>query len=207
MTLKEAFRYKNFMTKLTAELNLAVARGDNLFTTTKTHLRRAANPDAEDMTELVVNQNPVDITAAIKLYDRLVMETDKLTAAIETAKHAMPNCLDAMIQSNIRRKNMADAIKGILQAKASETQGTATGHKFNAEGNQTPYVYQTVTTKTENFNRADLKTKYQQLRTTSDETSAAIDSLMVNTVVDYTAPWNVNHTLADILESDEFTAN
>ena len=47
MTLKEAFRYKNFMTKLTAELNLAVARGDNLFTTTKTHLRRAANPDAD----------------------------------------------------------------------------------------------------------------------------------------------------------------
>ena len=64
MNLKDGFRYQNFLNTLMTEAEYYLCAEEHLFTTTKKHMRQAANPDAEDLTETVDADNPFDVNGA-----------------------------------------------------------------------------------------------------------------------------------------------
>lgn len=199
MNLKDAFRYKNFLNTLADNLANSMRTASNIMETTRVHNMHAANPEAEDKTETVTDTNLTDVNAALRMYQRIIEETEKLTAAIDTAKTGLGFSMDALMQANIKRQALAGLARGILRNKPSETLSTGTGYKFNNEGTQTPYVYEITVKKTERFNREMFKAAMDGALTTSDEVSNKIDTAMVTTIVDYQAPWNVNATVEDIL--------
>lgn len=202
MTLKEAFRYRNFLNRLTNDIVQAMCVRDNIMATVNTHNMHAANPEASDKTEEVKNPNPTDINAALRLYQRVVDEVAELTSAIEKAKAGLDFSIDACIQGNIQRQTMARNIQNILRNKASETTETGRAYKFNETGEQVPYVYDITINKTERFDRATFKQAMNDALKSADAISSKIDTAMVTTVVDYTMPWDVNATLEDILAAE-----
>ena len=127
----------------------------------------------------------------------LIGEREKLTTAIGAAKATIGFDLDAAVETNKSRQQACRNISGMLRTKASKRIEKGTDYKFNAEGNQTTYYYDVEVVTTEAFDRAKAKDAVRALISKADETSAAIDSAMINTQVEDEPPFNVNDTFED----------
>ena len=88
------------------------------------------------------------------------------------------------------------------QIRSAETliPGGGVGYKFNAEGNQVSYCCDLKRVTTINFDRNKIRAYATGLNQTADTVSAELDRYTVNTQVDYTPPFDVNDTFADILQ-------
>ena len=87
----------------------------------------------------------------------------------------------------------------MLRYKVSKRTERGTDYKFNAEGNQTPYYYDIEVVTSENFDRAQAKAAAQSVIAKADEVSAAIDTALINTQVEYAVPFNVNDSFDDAM--------
>lgn len=80
-----------------------------------------------------------------------------------------------------------------------------TDYKFNVEGNQTMYYYDIEVEAKEAFDRSKAKEIMRNLIQDADKTSAEIDAAMINTQVEYDAPFDVNDSFEDVMT--EFLSN
>lgn len=199
MNLKESFRYQNFLGSLLSSAASSLTDVQHCLTTTKTHLRNKANEDAEDVTEQVdigeFHKN--DDVLRFMLY--LIDEREKLTTAIGRAKASIGFDLDAAVETNKFRQTVVRNINMMLRYKVSKRTERGTDYKFNAEGNQTPYYYDIEVVTSENFDRAQAKAAAQSVIAKADEVSAAIDTALINTQVEYAVPFNVNDSFDDAM--------
>lgn len=199
MNLKESFRYQNFLSSMINEAGASLTAPSHCLTTTKNHLRNKVNDGAADMQETVdVGEFPAnDSVLDFMLF--LIGEREKLTTAIGTAKASIGFDLDAAVETNKSRQQACRSINGMLRFKASKRTEKGTDYKFNAEGNQTTYYYDVEVATAEAFDRAKAKNAVRNLISKADETSAAIDSAMINTHVEYEPPFNVNDAFEDVM--------
>lgn len=199
MNLKESFRYQNFLSAMLSNASTSLTDIQHSLITTKTHLRSKANGDATDVTEEVdvgeFYKN--DDVMSFMLY--IIDEREKLTTAIGKAKASIGFDLDAAVETNKARQSVARSINMMLRYKATKRPELGTDYKFNAEGNQTPYRYDIEVVTTENFDRAKAKATAQSIIVKADEVSTAIDAALINTQVDYEAPFNVNDSFDDAM--------
>ena len=131
-------------------------------------------------------------------------EKEALTKAIGVSKGNLAGGvgdMDAAIETNKCRQSVAEKIRSVLRIKSGKRVERGTGYTFNGEGNQVPYIYDVEVTTIERFDRAKLKATMQDLLSEADKVSAQIDEAVVNTKVDYTAPWDVNASFEDILST------
>jgi len=202
VNLKDAFRYQNVLERLANGAEAAICLTSNTMKVTKTHLRSKVSSDFKDETELIDEADALDPNLVIKFMARVIEEREKLTTAIGEAKrnlHGSIGDLDAAVEANKYRQNAAKRIKAMLGVKASKKIERGTGYTFNAEGTQVPYVYDVEVVSEEQFDRAMAKRMVQKLLAKADEVSAAIDDAVINTMVNYKAPWPVNDSFEDIL--------
>lgn len=200
MNLKESFRYQSFIDNLMSSAAYSIQAREHSLKTVKTHNRNAANPEAENITEDVVCPDifyPND--EVIDFMKFLVIEKERLSTAIGNAKKSIDFDLDAAIETNKQRQRMASAIKAMLRYTPSNKTETGKDYKFNAEGNQTAYFYNVDVSTTEAFDRAESKATMKSIIAEADEISTKIDSAMINTVVDYTPPYDVNDSFDDVM--------
>jgi hypothetical protein len=200
MNLKEAFRYQKFLDTLMSEATRSISRDDHCFRVTKTHLMKAANPDAEDVVEEVVPDVPFyPNDDVIRMMEMLVLEKQCLSTAIGMAKAEAGFDIDAAIEANKFRQSLAYAVKGMLRRNGSRRTERGSGYKFNNEGVQAPYYYNVEVVATEAFDRDEAKAAMLAAITESDMVSAEIDAALINTKVDYIPPWNVNESFDDVM--------
>ena len=187
MNLKESFRYQNFLSSMINEAGASLIAPSHCLTTTKNHLRNKVNDGATDMQETVdVGEFPAnDSVLDFMLF--LIGERGKISK------------LTVCAQTNKSRQQACRSINGMLRSKASKRTEKGTDYKFNAEGNQTTYYYDVEVVTTEAFDRAKAKNAVRDLISKADKTSAAIDSAMINTHVEYEPPFNVNDTFEDVM--------
>lgn len=199
MNLKESFRYQNFLSSMINEAGSSLTTPSHCLTTTKNHLRSKVNGDVDDVQETVdVGEFPAnDSVLSFMLF--LIGEREKLTTAIGVAKVSIGFDLDAAVETNKSRQQACRSINGMLRFKASKRTEKGTDYKFNAEGNQTTYYYDVDVVTAEAFDRTKAKNAVRDLISKADETSAAIDSAMINTHVEYEPPFNVNDTFEDVM--------
>lgn len=204
MNLKEAFRYQNFLDRLLNQTMATMSIQDNLLEVSKVHRRSKAIASAEDETEVAEVTELVVPDTAISLALSIVKEKDALTTAIGVAKGNLAGGIgdmDAAIEANKCRQSVAETLRNMLRIKSGKKVERGTGYTFNGEGNQVPYIYDVEVTTAERFDRAKLKATMQDLLSESDKVSAQIDEAVVNTKVDYKAPWDVNASFEDILSA------
>lgn len=204
MNLKESFRYQNFLENMMAEAGANLTNREHGLTVTKRHLRNKANPDAQDMEEIVDVGEFYKDDDVLSFMLLMVDERQKLTDAIGRAKASVGFDIDAAVETNKFRQTVAARTKAMLRFTPSKRIEQGRDYKFNVEGNQTPYLYEIEVEATEAFDRGRAKSVIREIMLQSDKTSAEIDSALINTQVEYEPPFNVNDSFDDVME--EFLA-
>ena len=204
MNMKEAFRYQNKIQRLMDEAESILSRERNVVKVENTALRHKVNPEAQDETTLETPDTEyadrITEVAVLMLY--LLDQREKLSYAIRAAKQSMTMDFDGEVSLNAKRQEMANLLRHMAQLRCSETliPGGGVGYKFNAEGNQVSYRCDLKKVTTINFDRNKIRSFAAGLSKKSDRISAELDKCMVNTEVDYSAPFDVNDTFADVLQ-------
>lgn len=206
MNLKEAFRYQNFLDGLMTNATQAIGSRTAALTVTKVHKRKAVNPEAEDITEVVDKgecHKPEDILAVMQ---RLITERTLLSQAITRAKTGMKDRdghafdMDSALETVKFQRSAAAGIRSLLNCKASKGIDSGRDYKFNVEGNQVSYVYEIETTITEDFDRKNCRDMIKNLLSEADKMSSVIEKMQVDTPVDYNPPFDVNDNFDEVVE-------
>ena len=204
MNLKEAFRYQNKLGRLMEEAESILYSERNVTKVENTLLRHKVNPEATDevTTEPPATEYADQITQVAMFLMHLLDERTKLSKAIHQAKTAMDFDFDGEVSLNNRRQQIAAIFRRMGQIRGSELllPDGGTGYKFNAEGNQVAYRCDLKKVTTINFDRNKVRAYAAALNREADAISARLDTLTVTTQVDYTAPFDVNDSFADILQ-------
>lgn len=199
MNLKEAFRYQNFLSSLMTSARAHIVMEDRCLKTTKRHLIRESNPDADDKEEVIACEDFVSNDTVLRFMKWIIDERYKLTRAIGLAKTKAGIDIDADIETNKIRQTACESIKRMLLYTTAKKTETGKAYKFNAEGNQSPYYYTIEVETTEAFDRDKAKDLMYEIIAESDKKSSEIDSALINTVVDYEPVYSVNLSYDDIV--------
>lgn len=201
MTLKESYRYANYLDNL---LNTAYAYLKNkgfVTTTTQTHLRSKVNSEASD--EIVNVQKPYDVdfkpmdvvNFAVKVLD----EKEKLVNAIAVAKATAELNIDNAVSMNKKKQAFVSVLNTMANIKASESIVSGSGYKFNQEGNQVKYLYDVKQTTTIDYDRNNIRNLAKKYLKETDAVSSKLDAIEINTVLDFDPKFDVNETFEELV--------
>jgi len=203
MNMKEAFRYQNKLQRLMDEAQCILGREENVIKVENTALRHKANPEAEDETTVALPETEYagQITEIAVFLMFLLGERERLSGAIREAKRAMDIDFDGEASLNAKRQDIASIFRRMGEIRSSENvlPGQGHGYKFNAEGNQVTYRCDLKRVTSINFDRNKVRAYAVGLNKKADKISAELDKQLVITEVDYTPPFDVNETFADVL--------
>lgn len=199
MNLKEAFRYQNFLDTLMKSASTSIQTATHCLEVVKHHLKSVANPDATDVDETVVTEEFYPNDKVISFMEWLVGERAALTTAINVAKASLEFDLDAAIETNKFRQMLNNSVKGMLRYSPCKRVEQGRDYKFNAEGNQMPYLYDIEVESKDAFNRDNAKSIMRSVITTADKVSSDIDAAMINTKVAYEPRYDVNESFEDVI--------
>ena len=202
MNLKEAFRFQNKLQSLMDEAERILADDRNITQVKVTALYKKAMPEQEN--ETTVEPAPseyadhIDAVAAFLLH--LLGEREKLSQAIRAAKERQEMDMDSEVSLNSTRQSLASFFRHMVDLRNSEKllPGGATGYRFNAEGNQVPFRCDAKRVVTIHYDRNRVRSYLKQLTEKSDRVSAQLDRCLINSQVDYDAPFDVNDSFAAV---------
>ena len=206
MNLKEAFRFQNKLQALMDEAQSILGSTANITKVQNTYLRKKVMPEAENETTIdaPATEYSEQITLVAEFLLHLLSEREKRSGAIFHAKAGLdlPAGLDGEVSLNSKRQEVAGLFRRMAGLRSSEVliSNGGTGYRFNNEGNQVSYRCDVKRVTTINFDRNKIRKMCGDLSKKADEVSAALDSVMVNTQVEYTVPFDVNDTFAEAFE-------
>ena len=207
MNLKEAFRFQNKLQSMMDEAHSILGSTANITKVQNTYLRKKVMPEAENETTIdaPATEYSEQITLVAEFLLHLLSEREKLSVAIFQAKAGLnlPAGLDGEVSLNSKRQEVAGLFRRMAGLRSSEVliSNGGTGYRFNNEGNQVSYRCDVKRVTTINFDRNKIRKMCGDLSKKADEVSAALDSVMVNTQVEYTVPFDVNDTFAEAFEA------
>ena len=201
MNLKESYRYANYLDDL---LNKASSylRNDKFVTTTKQeHLRTKVNNEATD--KVIDVQKPYDVeftpNDVINFAVRVLAEKEKLADAIAAAKANAEINIDTAIALNKKKQYFANTLEALSNIKPRQRTTSGKAYRFNINNEQVPYTYDIEETTTIDFNRNDVRNLVKKYLKETDEISAKLDAIEINTQVIFECSWDVNDTFEDIV--------
>ena len=204
MNLKEAFRYQNKLQRLMDEAEGILCRDRNVVKIENTALLHKVNPDATDEVtmELPDTEYAEQITQVATLLMVLLEQRRLLGYAIRNAKAGLALDFDGEVSLNGKRQTISNVLRHMSEIRSSETllPGAGTGYKFNAEGNQVSYRCDLKRVTTINFDRTKIRNLATGLSQAADRISAQLDACLVNTLVDYQPPFDVNDSFQDVMQ-------
>ena len=201
MNLKESYRYANYLDDL---LNKASSylRNDKFVTTTKQeHLRSKVNSEATD--EVIDVQKPYDVeftpNDVINFAVKVLAEKEKLADAIAIAKANAEINIDTAIALNKKKQYFANTLEALSNIKPRQRTTSGKAYRFNINNEQVPYTYDIEETTTIDFDRNDVKNLVKKYLKETDEISAKLDAIEINTQVLFECSWDVNDNFEDIV--------
>ena len=206
MNLKEAFRFQNKLGAWMDEAQGILSRDQNITKVQNTYLRKKVMAEAED--ETTIDTPPTEygeqITEIALFLMYLLEQRESLSGAICRAKAGLDLSagLDGEVGLNAKRQEVAAVFRRMASLRSSEVviPNGGTGYRFNNEGNQVAYRCDVKRVTTINFDRNKIRALSTKLSKQADQVSAALDAALVNTEVDYTPPFDVNDTFAEVFE-------
>lgn len=203
MNLKESYRYANYLDTL---LNTAYRYLQNkgfVTTTKQNHLRSKANNEAVDEVIDVPKPYDVDFTPnnVIDFVVKVLTEKELLAEAIAKAKTSVEINIDNAIAMNKKKQNFVSVLNGLTNIKASEKTTTGRAYKFNVAGDQVPYSYEVTETTSIDFDRNDVRNLVKKYLKETDEISAKLDAIEINTVVEHSPLYDVNDMFEDLVKA------
>ena len=201
MNLKESFRYQKFLDILMRSASSMLQNPYHCLETTKVHNRNAVNPDAADFTEVVDDGEFVPNDTMLAFMVHMIEEREKLSTAISKAKQSVGFDIDAAIETNKFRQVLNNSIRQMLRQVGTKRKIKETDYKFDINGQQVAYRYDVDVTTSERYDKNNAKTIMRSVIGKADAVSADVDAAMINTMVEYEPPYDVNESFDDVLEA------
>lgn len=201
MNLKESYRYANFLNNLLAKAYEYLNNKSFVTTTVQEHMRSKVNPDASNETLTVVKPYDVEFTPndIINFVVKVLNEKEKLAEAISVAKASAEIDIDNAIALNKKKQGFVSILNKIANYKPSERTTQSVGRKFNVEGNQTTYYYDVIEKTSIDFDRNAVRGLAKKLLKETDEVSAKLDSIEINTYLSFEPSFDINDTFEDLV--------
>lgn len=202
MNLKDAFRYQNVLTSWIDQTCGYLGYDQNVTKRTQEHMRTKANQDATDETiDLSKDREyPYEINSMVDFTLDLLKEKESISEAINAAKRITSIDIDSSVATNKKKQEVSRVLSRMANIKPSERVGRGQDYKFNNEGNQVSYYYETKDVTVIDFDRNKVKAIAKKLTKESDDISSQLDKIMIDTVVEFQPKYDVNDGLADVLE-------
>lgn len=202
MTLKESFRYQNFLDRVISNISVFLSSSSQVTTVTQFNSKKSVFSEAEDeeldiSRKRTYNCKPQD---AVSLLMSLLEAKEVLCNAISTAKLNSEVDIDNIVSLNKKRQEVAGVFLDMSNMQSSEIISEGRGFKFNADGNQVAYVYPTKQVTKIDFDRNVVKALYKKLKTQSDKNSEVLDRMLIDIVVDYEPMYDINDSVQDIID-------
>lgn len=199
MILKEAFRYQNFLDELLGTAYSYLNNKNFVVSTVETHLKSQVNPDAKD--EVIEVQKPYDVEFTpndlIDFVVKVINEKEKISNIISDAKMRTEIDIDVAIALNKKKQGLARVLQSLSNIKSGEKVRNASDYKFNIDGNQVSYYYKINEVTQIDFNRNDVRGLYKKLLKETDEVSTKLDSILINTELDFNPSWDINDSFEE----------
>ena len=186
-SLKKSFEYKNYLKQLFNNA-IGLLQNESFMTKSKVyHYIGQANKEEEDKVE--ENDNAIRSTYSYISPNDLISFTifirdtiTRLGDAIVDAKYIKD--YDALVSQNIINRELLAALCYANAFKSKEKHSLAYGRKFNNDGEQVEYAYDTKEVSTIDFNRNYTKYLAASIRAKCNAVSEKIDEIAVmpNTV-------------------------
>lgn len=201
MNLKESYRYANYLDNLLSTAYSYLCNKGFITTTKQNHLRSKANSDAQD--EVIDVQKPYDVeftpNNVVDFVVKIINEKEGLSNAIAVAKANTEINIDNAIAMNKKKQGFVSVLNGMADIKATEKQKNGSDYKFNAEGNQVAYYYTVVETTGIDFDRNDIRALAKKYLKETDEISAKLDTIEINTILDFEPKYDINSTFEELV--------
>lgn len=199
MNLKEAFRYQNFLDELLGTAYSYLNNKNFVVSTVETHLKSQVNPDAKD--EVIEVQKPYDVEFTpndlIDFVVKVINEKERLSNIISDAKMRTEIDIDVAIALNKKKQGFARVLQSLSDIKSGEKVKNASDYKFNTDGNQISYYYKINEVTKIDFDRNDVRGLYKKLLKETDEVSTKLDSILINTELDFDPNWDLNDSFEE----------
>lgn len=205
MNLKEAFRFQNKLAAMMEEAEGILSCDANIMKVECTYLRKKAYDGAENETivDAPATEFADQITEMAEFIIHLMHQREQLSRAIRAAKNALSIDMDSEAGLNAQRQEIARALKRMTAVRNSEAliSSGGTGYRFNQEGNQVPYRCDVKRVATINFDRKVVRNLAAEMNRRADAVSAELDLCLVNSKVDYEAPFDVNDSFSEVFSA------
>lgn len=217
LSIKEAFRYQNFLDKNLSSLLSTLGNKSNALKVEEIHYKSKSNSEALDETvdqtaeRTYPNATVVDLSFLVK---QLVNQKLKLSLAIENAKRDLflewkedgqSLTLDTAVEFAKKNREQANTLKYLVDLKASEKKSQASSYKFNVAGDQVLYKYDVSQTTTLDFDKNIINDMYKKLLNVADTLSTQIELAMLKEIVDFVPLYNIHDSIVDVV--DKYIAN
>ena len=203
MTLKEAFRYQNFLSSIFDTI-MSNMNSSSACSVIETHLRSKANQDAEDEVVDRTSKRCFDCTVdqLIDVAQFIIKEKELLSIAIADAKYRDCMYMDANVSVNAARRQLQAKLSMLCRIKPDELETTSTGYRFNVEGNQVPYNYKVIRTIKPSLNQSNAKDLSRNLARKADEVSVDVDRAMTTVELhNFTPSFDPSDSLDDVINT------
>jgi len=205
MNLKESFRYHNYLNQMMNQTSGYLGINNNVTRTVQVHQRKKANPDAEDekldaTAERTLGDYKVD--EIVRFFQALVNEKVRLCHAVETAKRGYkPACFDAEMEANKIRQDAARTLRRMAAIKNTEALINGRDYKFNANGDQVPYIYEIKSVTTIDFDRNLVRNLAKGFTDEANKISEMLDHAMLDIEVVIDPVFNMTESFEESVES------
>lgn len=208
MNLKESYRYANYLDKLLSAAYRCLQNKGFVTTTKQNHMRSKANSEAAD--EVIEVQKPYDADFSpndvIDFAVKVLAEKERLADAVAEAKAGTEINIDNAVAMNKKKQAFVSVLNSLADMKASEKTTTGRAYKFNVAGDQVPYTYEVAETTSIDFNRNDVRNLVKKYLKETDEVSAKLDAIEINTIVNHVPLFDVNDNFEELVKAQPFTA-
>jgi len=214
LSLNEAFRYQNFLTKMRTDLSCYLADDAFVITRTEEHYRKDAAPGL--VNETIIEErdemyNGITPNAAIKLLSEVTKERERLSAAIHAAKKSANLSsgvgIDEAVMLNKERRAIADVFKHLaflqptpqrLQKYGGRTFMFSESEKKGAQ--QVMISYDIMVKSAIDYDRNNVKSEYKRLLKEADAISSEIDEIFAGKTIELVPAYDIRSTICEIIE-------
>jgi len=214
ISLNEAFRYQNYLTKVRTELSRYLADSCFVIKRTEEHYRQDAAPGL--VNETIIQEKGeiyegISPNAVINLLSKVNKERERLSAAIHKAKLSV--CLksgigiDEAVMLNKERRTIADVFKYLAFLKPTPqilSRNGGRAYKFTeSEKNGAQQVmisYDVLHKSAIDYDRNNVKFEYKRLLKEADSVSSEIDEIFTGKIVEFEAAYDITSTICEIIE-------
>ena len=116
--------------------------------------------------------------------------------------------MDSEVSLNSKRQELSRLLGRMSDLRGSEVviPNGGTGYRFNADGNQVSYRCDVKKVTTINYDRKKVRNHLAALNRKIDAVSVELDRCLINSSVEYEAPFDVNDSFAEVFEAQLETA-